>query len=589
MRPYAISLAILLTQLVIATVAQDPVLLQPATQEPSEQTPAAPMPNVDPELRLMLATPRHCFETFRRAVLEGEWQDAVECMDFSGFASKEAKANNGEALAYHLNQILDSVQLDALLPDAPDYDRDCGLTEFATDETGNELEGNRKIDFDHIVISKSAEDGLWRFDSGTVTMIEEIYEKWKPELEQQREVSRDPKPTSIWLADLFPTLQTKHFLIPDYMWICLASVVVLGFLADALVGFLALNLSQTWFGIARTDAKDEAVRKLWKPAGLLLQAFVWYHGTAQIGLPTWATDYLSSGLKFFYVFAGIWVGFRLIDTISAILAKRAEKTASRFDDVLIPLVSKSLKVVVSLFGVLICAETFNLPIKGLLGGLGLGGMALALASKDAVSNLFGSFTVLIDRPFEIGDWVIAENIEGTVEQVGFRSTRIRTFYNSLVTLPNSRLTTAVVDNMGRRRYRRVKTVIGLQYSTTPEQLDAFCEGVRELIRRSPATRKDYFHVYFDGFGESSLDVLIYCFLRVPDWATELREKHQLFTSILRLAQDLKVEFAFPTRTLHMHPETAPPAPHSMPHADAEIFGRESAARIAALSQSSGRP
>lgn len=578
MRPQFFAFALSLTILAPCTTAQDPEAVKPAAQEPAEQT-ATPMPEVDPELRLLLATPRTCFETFRTAAAEGDWKDAVECLDFSQFASKEAKANNGEALAYHLKQILDSVQWDTLLPEFPDFEGDCRLSDFAKDETGNELEGARKNAFDRIVIARG-EDGLWRFDPGTVARIEEIYERWKPELEQQREQNRDPKPTAIWLADLFPTLQTKHFLLPDYMWVCLAIVVALGFLADALVGFLAINLSQTWFAIERTDAKDESVRRLWKPAGLLLQAFIWYYGTAQIGLPTWATDYLSSGLKFFWVFAATWVAFRLIDMISGILAKRAEKTVSRFDDVLIPLVSKSLKIVATLLGILICAETFKLPIKGLLGGLGLGGMALALASKDAVSNLFGSFTVLIDRPFEIGDWVIAENIEGTVEQVGFRSTRIRTFYNSLITLPNSRLTTAVVDNMGRRRYRRVKTVLGVQYNTTPEQLDAFCEGVRELIRRSPATRKDYFHVYFNGFGDSSLDILIYCFLRVPDWSTELREKHRLFSSILRLAQELRVEFAFPTRTLHMHPETPPPGPHTLPHNDAEIVGRESAARIA---------
>ena len=113
-------------------------------------------------------------------------------------------------------------------------------------------------------------------------------------------------------------------------------------------------------------------------------------------------------------------------------------------------------------------------------------------------------------------------------------------------------------------------------------------GIRELIRRSPATRKDYFHVYFNGFGESSLDVLIYCFLRVPDWSTELRETHQLYTSILRLAQELQVEFAFPTRTLHMHPETSPPTPRSLPHNDAEVFGRESAARVLDRAHIAGR-
>jgi MscS family membrane protein len=191
-----------------------------------------------------------------------------------------------------------------------------------------------------------------------------------------------------------------------------------------------------------------------------------------------------------------------------------------------------------------------------MGGLGLGGAALALASKDTVSNFFGSVTVLFDRPFEVGDWIITEGAEGTVEAVGFRSTRIRTFYNSLITLPNSLLTTSVVDNMGRRRFRRIKTTIGVQYDTTPEQLDAFCEGIRELIRRHPYTRKDYYHVYFNDFGTSSLDIMLYCFVACPDWAVELRERHRLLADIMRLANKLNVNFAFPTRTVHLFSETA---------------------------------
>ena len=526
----------------------------------------------------MLATPQRALASFLRAADEGDWLEAADCMEFSALADQESKKTR----AYELKQILDGVELEVLLlPDEPNHEGTCVLSEYATEvSTGELLADDQKTDFDLIAISKNAEDRSWRFDAGTVQRIEAIYEHWKPQLEETLPDDNGPKPTSIWLADQFPAaLHHKHFLIADYLWICLAAVVALGFMADAVVGFLALNLSQTWFQVKRTEQKDEAVRQLWKPLGLLLQALVWYHGTTRIGLPSWVTEYLLVGLRFFTVFAGIWVLFRLIDVLSGFFTRRAELTASKFDDLLVPLLSKTLKVIATLFGILICAEAFNLPIKGLLGGLGLGGMAIALASKDAVSNLFGSFTVLTDRPFEIGDWVITEDIEGTVEQVGFRSTRIRTFYNSLITLPNSRLTTAVVDNMGRRRYRRVKTSLGVQYNTTPEQIDAFCEGIRELIRRSPATRKDYFHVYFNGFSESSLDILLYFFLRVPDWSSELREQHKLFTEILRLAQELKIGFAFPTRTLHMHPESEVSPPHEFPPGNPELYGRESAARI----------
>jgi small-conductance mechanosensitive channel len=122
----------------------------------------------------------------------------------------------------------------------------------------------------------------------------------------------------------------------------------------------------------------------------------------------------------------------------------------------------------------------------LLAGLGIGGIAFALAAKDTVENLFGSVTVLVDRPFQVGDWVVIGDQEGTVEEIGFRSMRLRTFYNSRITIPNSLLVKSAVDNLGARRYRRVKCMIGVQYDTPPDRIEAFCEGIRELIRRHPA-------------------------------------------------------------------------------------------------------
>ena len=181
-------------------------------------------------------------------------------------------------------------------------------------------------------------------------------------------------------------------------------------------------------------------------------------------------------------------------------------------------------------------------------------LALALAAQDTVSNFFGSLMVILDRPFQVGDWIKTGDVEGTVEEVGFRSTRIRTFYNSLITLPNANLIKASVDNLGDRTYRRWSTRLGIAYDTPPEKIDAFCEGIRELVRKHPYTRKDYYHVYFNEFGSDSLQILVYVFFFTPDWATELRERHRLGVDIVRLAAELEIEFAFPTQTLYLRRE-----------------------------------
>jgi MscS family membrane protein len=190
----------------------------------------------------------------------------------------------------------------------------------------------------------------------------------------------------------------------------------------------------------------------------------------------------------------------------------------------------------------------------LVTGLGIGGLAFAFAAKDTIENFFGSVTVLLDRPFEVGDWVIVGDTEGTVEELGLRSTRIRTFYNSQVTVPNATLVRATVDNLGRRAYRRWKTYLGVQYDTPPETLLAFTEGIRELVRQHPYTRKDFYQVWCNDFADFSLNILLYVFFRVPDWSTELRERERLFVDIVRLADRLGVQFAFPTRTVHLYRE-----------------------------------
>ena len=254
--------------------------------------------------------------------------------------------------------------------------------------------------------------------------------------------------------------------------------------------------------------------------------------------------------------AGVWGAYRLVDLLAAHFTALAQRTESRVDDILVPLVRRGLKIVVAAFGLLFIAQNLNIDVTSLLAGLGLGGLAFALAAKDTVENLFGSVTVLVDRPFHIGDWVVIGDVEGTVEEIGFRSTRIRTFYNSVITVPNSTLVHSSVDNLGVRSFRRVKCMISIQYDTPPDRIEAFCEGIRELIRKHPYTRKDYYLVYFNEFADSALNILLYAFHQTPDWPTELRERHRLFVDIVRLAQRLSVEFAFPTRTLHL--ASAPP-------------------------------
>ena len=252
---------------------------------------------------------------------------------------------------------------------------------------------------------------------------------------------------------------------------------------------------------------------------------------------------------------GVVCGALIILRIIAILADHllgvAARTETKFDDQLIPLIRQTLTVFIVLLGVLFVLQNLDVNVGALLAGLGIGGLAVALAAQDTVKNIIGGIAVLADRPLQVGDWVVIGEVEGTVEWVGFRSTRLRTFKSSLVTVPNGRMIDTVIDNMGVREFRRYDTVLRLQYTTPPEKVQAFVEGVRAILQANETVRHDYYFVELQSLSESSLDVLLYCFFDAPDWGAELRAKHILNLDILRLATELGVEWAYPTSTVHL--------------------------------------
>jgi MscS family membrane protein len=364
-----------------------------------------------------------------------------------------------------------------------------------------------------------------------------------------------------WLKEAIPeNLKRDEFLgLKYWQWLGLLVLIFLGFAADHVVRLVLRPIVRRGVLSLHSEAEDQTIKNAVRALGLFAGALVWLILVEALGMGGAAGDIARAAVGFYAVFTGTLTGWRFTDLAAEVLLHMAKRTASTFDDILIPLVRKTIKVFIVAFGIIYGAQNLRINIVPLITGLGIGGLAFAFAAKDTIENLFGSIAVVLDRPFAVGDWVVVGDVEGTVEELGFRSTRVRTFYNSQVTIPNSTLVRASVDNFGRRTYRRWKTYIGVQYDTPPEKLLAFTEGIRELVRRHPYTRKDYYQVWCNDFGDSSLNILVYVFHLVPDWATELRERERLFVDIVRLADRLGVQFAFPTRTIHLYKEEH--APH----------------------------
>jgi len=292
---------------------------------------------------------------------------------------------------------------------------------------------------------------------------------------------------------------------------------------------------------------------------------IWFASVHLLGITGTAYTVIVFLIKAAFFINLAYLAYTLAGFLGLQLERRMRVRYKEVNQGLLRLLRQTTKVLALVLCLLLGAQNMGMDVASLIAGLGIGGLAFALAAKDTLANLLGSVMIMIDRPFQIGDWIVAKGAEGTVEQIGFRSTRIRTFYHSVISIPNSELVLANVDNMGMREYRRVTTTLSLTYDTPPERIEAFCEGVKNAIKANPVTRKDYIHVCFSGYGAASLDILVYFFLKVPDWSEELVERQNIYLEILRIADHLSVRFAFPTQTLHLestpqHPAPAPVAP-----------------------------
>lgn len=329
-----------------------------------------------------------------------------------------------------------------------------------------------------------------------------------------------------------------------------------------LIGRIAITLIQRRTSPARAEFLQRELRLLQRPLLGVAVAVTLLVGFPVLDFEPDVENVVLTFSTFLAVAAAVFFGLRLVDVAADYWARIAEETDSKLDDQLVPLARTAGKLFVTAIGLIFVLQNLSVNITSLIAGLGIGGVAVALAAQDTLKNLLGGATILADKPFHVGDWVVIGGYEGTVEQVGFRSTRIRTFADSQITVPNARITDTEVNNMGRRTWRRYSTTLCIAYHTDADRIQAFAEGLRAIILANPKMRHDYYIVEFISFGESSLDLMFYCFIDAADWNEEMRVRHVLNLDVLRLAERLEVEFAFPTRTLHL--AGMPDRPHEAP-------------------------
>ncbi|WP_231510799.1 mechanosensitive ion channel family protein [Bacillus sp. UNC438CL73TsuS30] len=251
-----------------------------------------------------------------------------------------------------------------------------------------------------------------------------------------------------------------------------------------------------------------------------------------------------------------WGLFNLSSPTSGILISVNEKINNKIDLILIPFISRAIRVIMIAISLSIIGQEFDYDVNGLVAGLGLGGLAFALAAKEAVGNLIGGIVIVTEKPFSIGDWILTPSVEGIVEDINFRSTKIRTFSQALVTVPNATLANEAITNWSRMGKRRISFDLGLNYRTTKEQIQRVVHRIELMLNNHEEIHPETVMVAFDHYNESSLDVLVYFFTNSTVWAEHVKIKHEINLEIMGILEEEGVEIAFPSRTIYVTPQAS---------------------------------
>lgn len=388
-----------------------------------------------------------------------------------------------------------------------------------------------------------------------------------------------------------PFWQTSILGVKLWKWLGVIVLILLSWLVYSFINWLSRTIIRPTIRkrVGLSPEIDKAGRKLYRLFGLLISVRFFAYLLPMLQVPARINAILIKGLGILSIFFVIFIIDQLVRILFFNLDRVAQKTSNTLDDQLMPVLKRIASIIVWALGLFYVLDYMDVNVTALLAGISIGGLAIALAAQDTVKNFFGSIMIFLDKPFQIGDWIHFGNVDGVVEEVGVRSTRIRTFANSITYVPNGQLADEVVDNMGLRQYRRFKTEIGITYDTPPDRIDLFVQGIREIVVNHPTTRKDYFEVHLNSFGPSSLNILLYTFFEAPNWTAELKGRHELMYAIITLAHDLGVRFAFPTQTLHIEEFPGQPATTPNPKADGPKVLKDSLKKIGSYFTEANRP
>ena len=363
------------------------------------------------------------------------------------------------------------------------------------------------------------------------------------------------------MSEIFKNMLVEQFVAGNELWRIVLFFVIL--LAGLIVGKI---INYFLFLVAsRAEKRKEGILSVSlhsiAPVLILVMFVIAFKaGVKFLTLNAGVQNLVDTISGILFVIAIAWLLYRLVDVVDYWLKQLAARTASKLDDMLVPIVRKTLRITIVILALLqIATWLSDKPITSLLAGLGVGGLAIALAAQDTIKNFFGSLMILADKPFELGERIIIEGHDGPVEEIGLRSTRMRTLDGHLVTIPNSELANKTVQNIGKRPYIKRIAKIGVTYDTPHEKVERAVCIIKEILKDHEGMKPEFPpRVYFSEFGDFSLNILVIYWYHPPEYWRYLAFNERVNMEILRRFNEEGIDFAFPTQTVYIAGDTRRP-------------------------------
>ncbi len=313
----------------------------------------------------------------------------------------------------------------------------------------------------------------------------------------------------------------------------------------------------------QTKVDDEVFNALETPIKFIFIVLAFYIITLVLNLNTDFNEFFSQLFSSLVVFTIFWAIYRCIEPFSFIIDNITDAFGAELTHALKNMFIKAFKLFVFIMGLTAFLNEWGINIVALLASLSIAGAAIAFAAKDSLANIFGSLTIIFDKIFKRGDWIMTSDVEGTVEEVGSRATKIRTFSKAVVTIPNAILANSAVINWSRMTSRRIKMRIGLEYRTSPKQVTNIIQRIKDYLQNNPDIESDsskaVILVHLTEFNESSIDILVYYFTKTTSWRNWMQIKEQNLLKFMEIIEEEGASFAFPSQQIYVEklPEGLP--------------------------------